>query len=266
LWYGATEAKESGGDIEDAWVFLYRKEDLIYLMESIIKKIRQELKQNSDPHTKATGQDFFKEKIKIYGVKTALVTKIAKAFNKEVLAMDKKEVFALCEELWQSSYLEESFVACHFSFSLRKNYAPADFKVFERWVGKYVTNWASCDTFCNHTIGSFVEMYPKYLENFKKWARSENRWVKRASAVSLIIPARRGKFLKDIFEITNILLVDKDDLVQKGYGWLLKAASEAHQKEVFEYVIKNKDKMPRTALRYAIEKMPKNLKAHAMIK
>jgi len=109
-------------------------------------------------------------------------------------------------------------------------------------------------------------MYPKYLENLKKWARSENRWVKRAAAVTLIIPARHGKFLKDIFEISDILLLDKDDLVQKGYGWMLKAASEAHQKEVFDYVMNNKDKMPRTALRYTIEKMPKELKVKAMMR
>lgn len=60
------------------------------------------------------------------------------------------------------------------------------------------------------------------------------------------------------------MLLDKDDLVQKGYGWMLKAASEAHQKEVFGYVMKNKGNMPRTALRYAIEKMPKELRAKAM--
>jgi len=233
-------------------------------MKNIIVKIRKELKQNSDLHTKETGQNFFKEKVKIYGVKVALVTKIAKSFDKEILVLDKKEVFALCEELWQSGFIEESFVACHFSYLLRKNYEPADFKFFEKWVENYVSNWASCDTLCNHTIGSFIEMHPKYLENLKKWARSENRWMKRASAVSLIIPARHGKFLKDIFMIADILLLDGDDLVQKGYGWMLKAGSEAHQKEVFDYVMKNKAKMPRTALRYAIEKMPEELRKKAI--
>ncbi len=62
------------------------------------------------------------------------------------------------------------------------------------------------------------------------------------------------------------MLLDNDDLVQKGYGWMLKAASESHQKEVFDYVMKNKARMPRTALRYAIEKMPKDLKVKAMEK
>jgi 3-methyladenine DNA glycosylase AlkD len=235
-------------------------------MRLIINTIRKELKQNSDPHTKTTGQNFFKEKVKIYGVKTALVSKIGKAFDKEILAMDKKAVFSLCDELWQSGFMEESFIACHFAYLIRKNYETADFKVFEKWVNNYVSNWASCDTLCNHTIGAFVEMYPTHLVNLKKWAKSENRWMRRASVVTLIIPARHGKFLKGIFEIADILLLDSDDLVQKGYGWMLKAASESHQKEVFEYVMKNKAKMPRTALRYAIEKMPKNLKIKAMEK
>ena len=120
--------------------------------------------------------------------------------------------------------------------------------------------------FCNHTIGAFIDMYPEFLAGLKKWARSENRWVKRAAAVSLIIPGKKGRYLKDIFQIADILHSDKDDMVQKGYGWMLKVASQAHQLEVFEYVLSKKSTMPRTALRYAIEKMPADLKAEAMKK
>lgn len=98
------------------------------------------------------------------------------------------------------------------------------------------------------------------------WARSPNRWLKRASAVSFIISAKCGEFLNEAFEICNILLLDGDDLVQKGYGWLLKEESRLHQKEVFDYVVKNRKVMPRTALRYAIELMPKELKSEAMKK
>ncbi len=109
-------------------------------------------------------------------------------------------------------------------------------------------------------------MYPEQLANLVKWTQSENRWLRRGAAVTLIIPARHGKFLEYVFRIADALLEDKDDLVQKGYGWMLKAASEAHQQEVFEYVMKNKSNMPRTALRYAIEKMPVELKKLAMEK
>ena len=86
------------------------------------------------------------------------------------------------------------------------------------------------------------------------------------SAVSLIVPAKHGKFLGESIEIADLLLTDTDDMVQKGYGWLLKEASRKHTDEVFAYVMKNKRQMPRTALRYAIELMPKELKAKAMKK
>lgn len=235
-------------------------------MDGIIEKIRRELKENIDEHTRESGQRFFKESVNIYGVKTALVSKIAKENYKSIRDKSKAEIFNLCEELWRSGYMEESFIACNWSYFIYKQYEPGDFAVFEKWVNNYVSNWASCDTLCNHTIGTFIEMYPEFLSSLKEWAKSNNRWVRRASAVSLIIPARQGKFLKDIFEIADILLPDQDDLVRKGYGWMLKEASRKNQSEVFDYIKKNKKTMPRTALRYAIEKMPAELKKEAMAK
>jgi 3-methyladenine DNA glycosylase AlkD len=80
------------------------------------------------------------------------------------------------------------------------------------------------------------------------------------------VPARKGMFLKDILEIADILLIDHDDMVQKGYGWMLKVASQTHQREIYNYIIAKKAVMPRTALRYAIEKMPDKLKQEAMKK
>jgi 3-methyladenine DNA glycosylase AlkD len=235
-------------------------------MKSIIQKIRKELKENSDEEIKKSSRRFFKEEIKCYGIRTATISKIAKENFQSLKDKSKEDIFNLCEELWQSGIMEESFVSCHWSYSIHKQFQPEDFKIFEKWVDQYVSNWASCDTLCNHTIGEFLEMNPAFISELMKWTKSKNRWVRRAAAVSLIIPARHGKFLDEIFMIADILLLDKDDLVQKGYGWMLKAASQAHQKEVFDYVMKKKATMPRTALRYAIEKMPSVLRAKAMEK
>jgi 3-methyladenine DNA glycosylase AlkD len=236
------------------------------MTEEILSTIRQELKQQADEKTLASAQHYFKEKVIFYGVKTAAVGKIARQFFLEIKTLGKKEIFRLCEELFKSGYMEESFIACEWSDRLNNEYTPEDFTTFERWIEKYVTNWATCDTLCNHTVGALVEKYPQFLENLKHWAKSENRWFRRASAVTLILPARRGKFLDDILEIADILLTDGDDLVQKGYGWMLKEAGKQHQEEVFNYVMKNKKVMPRTALRYAIEKMPPDIKHRAMEK
>jgi len=254
------------------------------MKEKVVTEIRQALKECVDAKTLKSSSRYFKEGEAplVYGVGMKEVGIIGKEFYKQIQGSEKKEIFEICEELWESKYLEEAIVACIFSQSLHKKYEPTDFQVFEHWLTEYIHNWADCDTLCNHTVGTFVMMYPEYIAKLKEWAKSSNRWVRRGSAVTLIIPARKGLFLNDILEIADTLLLDKDDLVQKGYGWMLKAASlsektakgneikdevkKEHLEAVFNYVIKNKLVMPRTALRYAIEKMPQELQVEAMKK
>ena len=237
-------------------------------MKHLLRDLREELKSLEDIEIQKSSQRYFKsqEQVKSYGIKIPKIREIEKKFFKKAEKIVKQEVFSLCEELWQSGYLEESFIACDWSYQICSKYEAGDLGVFYGWLEKYVDNWASCDTLCNHTIGKYLEMYPEQIGELKKWAIHENRWVKRGAAVSLIIPARKGMFLPEIFEIAEILLLDSDDLVQKGYGWMLKAASESHPKEVYDYMISKKAIMPRTAFRYGLEKMPAEWRKEAMKK
>jgi len=234
-------------------------------MDPVISKIRQELKSQAEPQIRKSSQRFFKEEITCYGLKTAAVTAIAKKYWKEVKGRPKQEIFSLCVELYQSGYMEESFIVSNWAVALSGRYEQEDFEVFRHWIDTYITNWAACDSFCNHAMGDFIEKFPEYINELKRWAQSDNRWMRRAAAVSLIVPAKHGKYLDDVLEIADLLLTDNDDMVRKGYGWLLKEASRKHPKEVFDFVMRNRKSMPRTALRYAIELMPKELKAEAMV-
>ncbi len=250
------------------------------MKDRIVSEVRQALRDSVDEKTLASGDRYFKEEVKMYGVRIPVVNEIGRIAFEKVRGLSKQEIFKLCEELWRSGYSEEGYIACNWSYYIHTQYEPADFAIFERWVNTYITNWATCDTLCNHSVGEFVTMYPKYVAELKKWARSDNRWVKRAAAVTLIIPARKGLFLDDALEIADTLLLDGDDLVQKGYGWMLKAASMSepiarnadpetrrkHLEAVFDFVMARRSTMPRTALRYTIEKMPPELKAEAMQK
>ncbi len=235
-------------------------------MDKILIDIRNELKQNIDEHTKKSIQHFFKEKVKFYGIKTAVVTRISKTYFEQMKLTSKEEIFKICDKLFSTEIIEESFIACNWSYYIREQFEEKDFTLFENWLNTYIHNWASCDTLCNHTIGAFLEIYPEYVEKIKEWTKSSNRWLRRASAVSLIIPGKKGKFLRESLDIADALIKDSDDLVQKGFGWLLKEESRIHQKEIFYYVLKNKDIMPRTALRYAIEKMPNEFRAKVLKK
>ena len=235
-------------------------------MKTILQRLRADLQAIATPEAKAAAQRFFKEEIKAYGIKIPAAKVAGKKYVKELKMLSKAEVYGLCEDLWKSGYFEESIIACDWAYSQRKAAEPADWKMLENWVKTYVSNWASCDTLCNHTIGEFLLKYPQFLPELKRWAVAKNRWVRRAAAVSLIVPARKGVFLNEMLEIAALQLTDADDMVQKGYGWMLKSAAETHLNPIYKFVITHKAVMPRTALRYAIEKMPADKKAKAMEK
>ncbi|WP_292518291.1 DNA alkylation repair protein [Methanoculleus sp.] len=235
-------------------------------MDPVVEAIRWEFAAHADPEICKKSQRFFKEEVRCYGMKTATAVAIAKKYWKEVKSREKKEIFVLCEELYSSGMMEEAFVVSEWASRLAARYEPEDIAVFRHWIETYITNWATCDGLCNHAVGDLVVRFPEQIEELKRWTQSENRWMRRAAAVSLVVPARRGEFLDEALKIADLLLTDTDDMVQKGYGWLLKEASRKHTDEVFSYVTAKKQKIPRTALRYAIERMPKDLKVEAMKK
>ncbi|MCK5332823.1 DNA alkylation repair protein [Candidatus Parcubacteria bacterium] len=236
------------------------------MKNNIIQKIRRELKGYIDLDYKKSSYRFFKEDIKIYGVRTPLVRSVAKTYFSEIKYLNKKDIIMLCEELLRSGYTEESVIAFDWMYRLKDQYDEEDFRTFDSWLEKYVTDWGRCDDLCTHALGYYFVRFPEFLPKLQIWARSKNRWQRRAAAVCLIYALRKKKYLENAFSIANILLEDQDDLVQKGYGWMLKEASNVYLYEIYNFVKKNKKKMPRTALRYAIEKMPKEMKIELMEK
>jgi len=235
-------------------------------LEEALRQVWESLELTGEEVNVIGRQRYFKEEIKSYGVALPIANRIARESFARIKHHPKSQIFDACEQLWSTGYFEEAIIACHWSERLHKSYKPQDLELFESWVNQYVHNWATCDTFCNHSVGSLMEQYPELVSRLKIWAVSDNRWLRRAAAVSLIVPAKKGLFIDDILEIAEILLRDKDDLVQKGYGWLLKVASIPHLQLVFDFVIEHKQDMPRTALRYAVEKMPLDFRSLAMAK
>ena len=235
--------------------------------KSTLYKLYTSFSRFSHPKYFMNTQQFEREKLKSPMVlRTGVVRKISAEHFREIRNLTKEEIFKLCEELLQSGDGNHGEIARDWAYRCRKRYEKKDFKVFERWLKKYVKNWGSCDHLCVHPLGHLVEAFPELAPKVKKWAKSKSRWERRAAAVALIPALRKRQLLKEAFQMANILLQDEEDLVQKGYGWMLKEASNRFPKEVFRYVMKNRKKMPRTALRYAIEKMPAGWKKKAMRK
>ena len=240
------------------------------MKSKILEKVNKELRENATKDYCESNQRFFKENISCYGVKTPIVRKIAKKYFAEVKELEKKEIFNLSEKLLQTDYNEDATIAIQWVAGISERFEKKDFIIFEKWLKKYINNWSKDDDFCLHVIRPMIEKFPELITKLKKWSFSKNMWVRRASAVSFISTINSFYAIKenlsDVLEIAEILLYDQEDLVQKGYGWMLKSASIHYQKEIFNFLMKHKNNMPRTALRYAIEKMPDDLREQVMEK
>ena len=237
-------------------------------MESaIVEEIRSTLRTNADPDEKIKRilwERHIQEPPKLYGIPTSTVRKISSTFYKAIRSKTKPEILQLCNILLESGYSEERTIAFDWAFRLRRLYTLSDFPLLEIWLTKYVHSWGACDDLCTHTLGAIIYQIPALVQEAENWTKSSSRWTRRASAVCLIYSIRRKKYLEAILRIADALLTDSDIMVQKGYGWMLKEASNHYPKRILSYVLENRNEMPRTALRYAIEKLPPDLRKKAL--
>ncbi|MBS3787327.1 DNA alkylation repair protein [Candidatus Bipolaricaulota bacterium] len=232
--------------------------------ESLIAKIESELLEMVDEDYKEDVQNYFNNEIDNYGVRTGEVRKLARRYYGEIKNRPKEDIFEVCEELLETGISENRTIAFQWAHKLKAQYETDDFSRFEGWVERYVNNWGACDDLCTHALGELVYQYPDLIENLKNWCGSDNSWKRRGAAVTMIYSIMNGEVLDETLEIADLLFSDEEDLVQKGYGWTLKEASKDHPRAVFDYVMDNKKEMPRTSLRYAIEKLPEDWQDKAM--
>ena len=229
------------------------KEDLLILLRCKI-----------DENYKRGVENYFKEGIKLIGVRSNHVKALSSEYYPKIRNFNKDEILQLCIYLAKSNISELDSIALNWAYRQRRKYEEKDFILFEKWVKNHIHNWGTCDNFCTHILGSFLTAYPEYVNKVIDWSSHEYWPVRRVSAVAFIYPVRRGLFLKEAFNVSERLMDDEHYLVQKGYGWLLKDSSKLFYDEVFEFIMKYKDVMPRTALRYALERYPDKMRNKAM--
>ena len=118
---------------------------------------------------------------------------------------------------------------------------------------KYINNWDLVDVTCAHVIGK--HLMDKDRSILYTWAKSEDLWTKRIAIVSTHCFIRKND-LQDTFKIAKILLNDEHDLIHKAVGWMLREAGKRDLEKEEIFLKKYYNIMPRTMLRYAIERFP----------
>lgn len=118
---------------------------------------------------------------------------------------------------------------------------------------KYINNWDLVDVSCPYIVGP--HLMEKDRNVLYDWAKSDHLWTKRIAIVTNWWFIRKGD-LSDVFKLSKILLKDEHDLIHKAVGWMLREAGKKDLKVLEVFLKKHYQSMPRTMLRYAIEKFP----------
>jgi 3-methyladenine DNA glycosylase AlkD len=227
-------------------------------LSDLAERIMAEIREASDPERETQLRRYFREPIETHGLTSQQSKDIARKYYPEVKG-DLEKAMSLTGELMSCRNLSYSSVALRMLERFSRRLEPSHFPVFDGWV-EYLTNWATTDHLCTKIIAEAVKKDPGLVERLLEWTGSDNRWRRRAAAVSLVPLARRGEMLGDVFRVADRLMTDGDDMVQKGVGWMLKEASKRHPEEVRTYLLRWREESPALILRYASEKLPKGMR------
>jgi 3-methyladenine DNA glycosylase AlkD len=205
----------------------------------------------------ATGvQWFFKEEIKSHGWYTAALRKAAIQFRRGVAGEHGMEfVVRVADKLFVGRNLEEKVFAVFLLEKQTQNFGDAEFQLFASWLDR-VSSWADHDAPVHDLLAPMVVAAPPRSRHVFVWAKSPNPWRRRAACVALIRGTRERRFFAEILRLSNQLLNDEDDMVQKGLGWLLRETAKANPKRTVPYLTKIRKKAPRLVLRTACETLP----------
>ena len=122
---------------------------------------------------------------------------------------------------------------------------------------KRINNWDLVDSSAHLILGP--HLMERDREILYEFASSKNLWEQRVSVIATLHFIRNNQF-NDTFRIAEMLLNHKHDLIHKAVGWMLREAGNRNFESEFEFLKENYKKMPRTMLRYAIEKFPEGLR------
>jgi 3-methyladenine DNA glycosylase AlkD len=222
------------------------------------KQFIDKLKAKSSPEESEKLQRYFKntDGDKFIGVRMGHVFTLAKEF----IEMTPDEI----EKLLDSKIHEVRAGGCSImdkQARRKKTTEERRKELYDLYLRRHdrINNWDLVDVCAIHVIGGYLFDKPRSV--LYKLARSKNMWERRTAIVSTAFFIRKQD-LDDTFKIAESLMKDKEDLVHKATGWMLRFAGDKDRPRLLSFLDKHAATMPRTALRYSIEKLDKKQREH----
>jgi len=227
---------------------------------AIAAQIRSVLKSGGSSDHAAGVQWFFKEEIKSHVWYTADLRRAMRQCRRQILRdHDLDFLVQVADALFYARVLEEKIAAVFLLEKMDAQFGDREFELFESWLDR-ISSWADHDALAHDLIAPMVAANPARVKKVFRWAKSPKRWHRRAACVSLIRGTRAKMFFPKIVKLSDALLADDDDMVQKGLGWLLRETAKYDPKRTVSYLMKIRGRAPRLVLRTACETLPNPVK------
>jgi 3-methyladenine DNA glycosylase AlkD len=215
------------------------------------------LRQRGDPKRARGVQQYFKHEIVALGIDTATVREFAAGQAKQLTAAWRlADATTLCDRLLREPELETRGLGILILSAFKREFRPDLTRVARRWLEIRLDNWALVDTFCGSVLSPLLEQHPGVEKTLRTWSRARCLWVRRAAIVTLVPFARHGRRLDTVYELSQEHFEDPEDLMHKAVGWLLREAGKTDAPRLRQFLLRHGPTLPRTTLRYAIERFP----------
>ncbi|HYK82612.1 MAG TPA: DNA alkylation repair protein [Gemmatimonadales bacterium] len=226
----------------------------------LARTARALLRRAAGGRAPARATRFFKpwERVYGYGIGTPrlrlLLGELYHAVRRQWRSAD---ALAFAERLLRHRAIEGRALGIELLGRFGRDAEPALLGRIRRWLAAgRCDNWALTDDLSIRVLAPLLRRYPRLVPALETWTGHQSLWVRRAAAVSLVPLARRGEQLDTAYRVATRLLGDPEDLIHKATGWLLRDAGRIDPERLAAYLIAQGPRVPRTALRYAIERWP----------
>lgn len=236
---------------------------------AMIDQLENELQDAASPESAQALQWYFPHPVSALGVSNAVVMDIAAAAVVSAPALTAEDWLAVADHFARSHQYHEHFILA--SALVAKVVRRIDdggrlFDQLQGWLETDASNWAQCDDLCIKPLYLHLKRNPHLMDRVYGLGTSSSPWCRRASNVALVkFVGRSGHFdLDRTLANCERLFADEDRYVQKGIGWMLKVASQHALPTVLCFLQKHRMEMARPTLRYAIEKLPADMRRELM--
>ncbi|MGH9754360.1 MAG: DNA alkylation repair protein [Blastocatellia bacterium] len=228
--------------------------------DQLARRAERELKAAAKVRVAKQAKFYFKpgEEVWFFGVDAPTQRRIGGGLFKRVRGVwTIAEATLFCDLLIQRREMELKNAGLFLLSRYQKSFDKSLLRSVESWLANdHCANWAATDALCGEVLGPLIRQHPALTPKLKTWTGKRNLWLRRASAVGIIHSARRGEQLDDAYAIAELLFKYPEDLIHKAAGWMLREAGKPDPARLESFLLKHGPEIPRTTLRYAIERFP----------